>query len=130
MMLSQGPNLSKAPREQGSIVMRRSLVTFAVLACVATPTHADAIDGDWCNTKDERLTIIGPQITLPTGKSLTGKYHRHEFAYQVPAGEADAGNVIYMQLYGDDDMTSFIVKDKQTTVPTNWKRCPVLPKTS
>jgi hypothetical protein len=110
--------------------MLKALITIAIITCVPTPALADAIDGDWCNAKQDHLTITGPQITLPTGKSLTGQYRRHEFAYQVPAGETDAGQTIYMQLFDDYDMTSYIIQNNQPASPTNWTRCPIVPKTS
>jgi hypothetical protein len=100
------------------------------LFILAAPARADSIDGDWCNAKNDHLTITGPQITLPTGKSLTGKYHRHEFAYQVPPGETDAGQTIYMQLFDEYDMTSYVIQNNQPASPTNWTRCPVVPKIS
>ena len=110
--------------------MFRIFAVSLILFGTATFAQADSIDGDWCNAKQEHLTIIGPQITLPTGKSLIGQYRRHEFAYQVPAGEADAGQAIYMQLHDEYDMTSYIVQNNQPVSPTNWTRCPVAPKTS
>lgn len=110
--------------------MSRVSLSAAVFCFTLSAAHADAIDGDWCNAKQEHLTIIGPQITLPSGRSLTGQYRRHEFAYQVPAGETDAGQTTYMQLFDDNDMTSYIIKDKQPASPINWTRCPVVPKTS
>jgi hypothetical protein len=110
--------------------MLKILIATAAVVCFSTIARADAIDGDWCNAKQEHLTITGSQITLPTGKSLTGQYHRHEFAYQVPAGEVDAGQIIYMQLYDEYDMTSYIVQNNQPVSPVPWTRCPVVPKTS
>jgi hypothetical protein len=130
MMISQRPKLPTAPHKKGSIAMKKSLIAIVTLVCITTSAHADRIDGDWCNAKDERLTIVGPQITLPSGKSLTGQYRRHEFAYEVPAGEADAGQSIYMQQFSDESMSSYIVKDNQPTSPTPWTRCPITPKTS
>jgi hypothetical protein len=110
--------------------MLRAATLAIALLLFASPAHADAIDGDWCNARDEHLTIIGPQITLPTGKSLIGQYRRHEFAYQAPAGETNAGQTIFMQLFDDYDMTSYILENNQPASPINWTRCPVAPKTS
>jgi hypothetical protein len=110
--------------------MKKCAIAVAALFCIAMPAHADSIDGDWCNAKNDHLTITGPQITLPNGKSLTGQYRRHEFAYQVPAGETDAGQTIYMQLFDEYDMTSYIMQNNQPASPVNWTRCNVVPKTS
>ena len=109
--------------------MRKLLVLLFFLPLTSS-AFADSIDGDWCNAEKQRLTITGPNITLPSGKSLPGQYRRHEFAYQVPAGEPDAGQLIYMQLFDEYDMTSYIIKDSKPASPTQWTRCPVEPKTS
>jgi hypothetical protein len=110
--------------------MHRAAILAIAFLLFATPAHADSIDGDWCNAKNDHLSITGKQITLPTGQSLFGQYGRHEFAYQVPFGEANAGQVIYMQLFDEYDMTSYIIKDNKPDQPVNWTRCPVQPKTS
>ena len=110
--------------------MLRAVILATALLVFNASARADAIDGDWCNAKDERLTIVGPQITLPTGKSLTGQYRRHEFAYQVPPGETNAGQLIYMQLFDDNDMTSYTIENQKPINPVNWTRCAVQPKTS
>jgi hypothetical protein len=110
--------------------MLRAARLAIALSLFASPALADRIDGDWCNAKDERLTIVGPQITLPSGKSLSGQYRRHEFAYQTPAGEPDAGQSIFMQQFNDENMSSFVMKDNQPNSPVPWTRCPITPKTS
>jgi hypothetical protein len=63
---------------------------------LAKPAVADAIDGDWCGKKGLHLTIKGPDITTPYGVTLKGNYHRHEFSYIAPTGDADAGQEIYL----------------------------------
>ncbi len=110
--------------------MLRATIVITALLGFAASAFADSIDGDWCNTKDERLTISGPQITLPSGKPLTGQYRRHEFAYQVPSGEPNAGQIIYMQLYDEYDMTSYVIENQKPVNPVSWTRCPTQPKTS
>jgi hypothetical protein len=110
--------------------MRRAATLATAVFIFASSAQADSIDGDWCNSKDEHLTITGPQITLPTGKSLAGQYRRHEFAYQIPVGEPNAGQRIYMQLYDEYDMTSYVIENEKPANPMNWTRCPVVPKTS
>jgi hypothetical protein len=111
-------------------MLRFSAITLALLLSVA-PVHADAIDGDWCNAKQQHLTIIGPQITLPTGKSLTGEYERHKFNYKIPDGEAGHDKRMYLQLYDESSMGSFLSLDGSLTNEGDfWTRCPVQPKTS
>jgi hypothetical protein len=110
--------------------MLRAATHAIALLLFASPAHADRIDGDWCNAKDERLTITGPRITLPSGKSLAGQYRRHEFAYQAPTGEADAGQSVFMQQFSDESMSSYIIQNNQPASTINWTRCPVVPKIS
>lgn len=105
-------------------------VLSAGLLLLATPALADSIDGDWCDGEAAQIQITGPQITTPSGQTLQGQYRRHEFAYQSPAGEADAGKLIYMQLRDEDNMTSYIIENDKPTLPRNWTRCALKPKTS
>ena len=86
--------------------MNRAVVIGLLIAAFATakPAFADAIDGEWCSPQGENLVIDGPQIRIPSGKTIQGQYQRHEFAYQVPEGEADYGQVIYMNLINEELM--------------------------
>jgi hypothetical protein len=99
---------------------------FAVIGftLIASPALADAIDGDWCGG-GKHLSIKGPQITLPSGASMQGQYRRHEFAYKIPAGDVDAGQVIYMHVLSDEEMNLYHVKDNKPGAPETWKRCEV-----
>jgi hypothetical protein len=98
-----------------------SLISFA------TPALADSIDGEWC-LGSQHLSVKGPQITLPSGTTIQGDYRRHEFFYQVPAGEADAGSLIYLQLQGEDNMGLYHLKDSKPVDGQSWLRC--LPNTT
>lgn len=107
--------------------MRRAaaiLLAFAALAA-APPAFADAIDGEWCSPKGENLMIAGSKIRLPSGAVIEGRYRRHEFAYQVPAGEPDAGQVIYMDLLNEESMNLFHIKDGVPGAAEPWRRCNV-----
>ena len=88
----------------------------------ATPAFADAIDGDWCLVS-KHLSIKGPDITLPSGATIQGDYRRHEFFYKVPAGDADAGSLIYLQLQGEDFMGLYHLKDGKAVDGESWMRC-------
>jgi hypothetical protein len=88
----------------------------------STPALADAIDGDWC-LAEKHLSILGPKITLPSGVSIQGDYRRHRFFYQVPAGDADAGALIYLQLHGEDNMSLYHLKDGKPVDGQSWLRC-------
>jgi hypothetical protein len=99
--------------------MLRSLFAFLALT---TPALADAIDGDWC-LAEKHIAITGPKITLPSGTIIDGKYRRHEFFYQVPAGGADAGALIYLQLQGEDNMSLYHLKGGKPVDGQSWLRC-------
>jgi hypothetical protein len=100
-------------------VMWRYVVAFLLLN---TPAYADAIDGDWCSA-EKHLAIKGPQIILPSGSAIQGEYRRHEFLYQVPAADPDAGAQIYLQLQGEDYMSLYHLKDGKPVDPVAWQRC-------
>lgn len=53
----------------------KTLVAALAFVLAAAPALADAIDGDWCHTKDgRRFTIRGPEIVTPGGKKMQGDY--------------------------------------------------------
>jgi hypothetical protein len=92
-----------------------------VFACVVgSPAHADRIDGEWCHTSGS-LVIEGPKIRTPGGSKIEGTYSRHDFSYQVPTAEPDAGAQINMQLLGEETMTL----TRPNRPSETWKRCKV-----
>ena len=97
-----------------------------VLAGLAGPARADAIDGQWCDSKGKSLKIDGPNIVTPGGTEMTGDYDRHVFTYVVPAGEAGTGDTVVMQLFGDDDLNLTTgPAGGARSQPENWRRCNV-----
>lgn len=91
------------------------------LVMLAGSALADAIDGDWCHTKDgRRFTIRGPEIVTPGGKSMQGDYGRHSFSYAVPAPEPGAGETVFMTLLNEETVNLRLGADGATEV---WKRC-------
>ncbi|MDE2384912.1 MAG: hypothetical protein KGO53_09855 [Alphaproteobacteria bacterium] len=101
------------------------MLRLALVLCLLSPAVAlaDAIDGSWCSEKGAHVSIEGPKISLGGKPAIDGQYARHEFLYQVPAGEDQAGDLIYMRLRGEEDMTSYTVKDGKGEDPVAWKRC-------
>lgn len=78
------------------IRIRPALVAASLL--LATPALADSIDGDWCAPEGGKsLTIDGPTIRTPGGKTLKGDYRRYSFTYTAPEGDWQAGQTIEMQ---------------------------------
>ena len=100
------------------------MLKYALLFCLLFPTaaFADAIDGSWCSASGH-VDIEGPKITLSTKSTTAGQYSRHQFLYTVPEGEEHAGDKVYMQLMGEENMTSYTVKDSKAIDPVDWKRC-------
>jgi hypothetical protein len=97
-----------------------------IFISVATPALADAIDGSWCALNGDHVDIAGPKIVTPAKNTVDGKYRRHEFLYQVPAGEPDADKLIYMHLLDESEMQSFVMEnDNRPGAQRNWKRCAV-----
>ena len=79
-------------------------LALAAAAAAATPARADRIDGSWCDSTGQRLSIDGPAIVTPGGHALQGDYNRHFFSYVVPAGEANSGAVMQMRLLNEETM--------------------------
>ncbi len=100
--------------------MLKYVLTFFLV--FPTAAFADAIDGSWCSTAGH-VDIDGPKITLSSKSATAGQYSRHQFLYTVPEGEEHAGDKVYMQLMGEEDMTSYTVKDSKAVDPVDWKRC-------
>ena len=57
-------------------------------------SHADAIDGDWCQLDGKHMTIRGPAIVTPGGQQTSGNYTRHFFSYVIPSGETGEGAAV------------------------------------
>ena len=84
-------------------------------------SRADAIDGDWCSTDGMRMSISGPQITIPSGKQLVGNYSRHAFDYVIPAGESGTGDAVNIVLRGE-----YLALSRQGPADApvrEWHRC-------
>jgi hypothetical protein len=103
-------------------MIMRLIALVLSLITLAAPALADSIDGDWCLAQ-QHITVKGPEITLPTGATIQGQYRRHEFLYQVPAPDPDAGQLRYLQLQGEDIMSLYHVKDGKAVDGATWLRC-------
>lgn len=106
-------------------MLNRALLSFAVFAISAVPAWADRLDGGWCGGNGKQLQISGPQITTPSGTVLQGDYQRHSFRYTAPAGDADAGQEIYMQQLNDEQMNLYRMADGKPGEPELWQRCDI-----
>jgi hypothetical protein len=99
----------------------KTLVAALALVAIAVPALADAIDGDWCHTKDgRRFSIRGADIVTPGGKKMQGDNSRHAFNYVVLAPEPGAGKTVFMMLL--DENTVQLRVGAEGAAET-WLRC-------
>ena len=103
-------------------MFRRCTLAVALLTCLSGPALADALDGDWCNPIDGKLTIDGSTIITPTGQSVEGNYERHRFSYTPPEGDWNAGKPIVIQQYSYTLM-KLTVGDQPAR---EWRPCQVI----
>jgi hypothetical protein len=94
------------------------VIGLAVLV-LATPAHADAIDGEWC-LASRHLAINGPNILTPGGNRIVGNYDRHGFSYVVPVNEEGAGTEVVMVLLNEENVR---LTRGPGAAPEVWKRC-------
>lgn len=100
-----------------------AVAVMAFLLLPVAPALADRIDGNWCFAAGRHLSIDGPAIVTPGGKSMTGDYDRHGFRYVAPAGEADAGARIDMMQFDDDTIQVVITPPDGPARTEIWNRC-------
>lgn len=98
------------------------LAVFVALALslAGHSARADAIDGSWC-LKGRHLNIEGPKMLTPGGRTIDGEYDRHGFIYKSPAGEKEAGAMVYIASIDDDSMTFRV--GSGDAKPQVWHRC-------
>ena len=77
-------------------------MSCALIIAGAVPAWADVIDGHWCFTDGERISIQGPAVVTPAGSSIQGDYSRHYFTYVVPPTDPGAGQTVSMMLMNED----------------------------
>lgn len=109
---------------------RKSIVAIALfIRMAAVPVSAalaqglPALDGNWCHPDGKRLTVKGPDVITPAGKSLRAEYARTFASWVIPDGEPSAGTTITMMLIGTD--RAHTREGAADTPPLEWRRCPV-----
>ncbi len=99
----------------------KTIAAALALAVIAAPALADAIDGDWCHTKDgRRFSIRGPEIVTAGGNKMQGDYSRHAFSYVVPTPEPGNGQTVFMTLMDENTVSFRLGTNGDTEV---WLRC-------
>jgi len=77
-------------------------MSCALIIAGAVPAWADVIDGHWCFTDGQRISIQGPAIVTPAGSRIQGDYARHFFSYVVPQADPGSGQTVSMTLLNED----------------------------
>ncbi len=66
-------------------------MSCALIIAGAAPAWADVIDGHWCFTDGERISIQGPAIVTPAGSQIQGDYSRHYLHLRGAADRSGRG---------------------------------------
>ena len=98
---------------------RLLFITTTLSYLLIQSAFADALDGDWCNARDGKLTIMGSTIQTPGGRSVSGQYTRHRFNYTAPEGDWNAGKAIVIQQLNENAMDLSI----DGGPPSRWSPC-------
>ena len=98
---------------------KRFLLASLVCFASTSPVLADALDGDWCNGRDGKLTISGSSIITPSGRTVSGNYSRHRFTYTAPEDDWNGGKNIVIQQLNEDAMDLSV----DGNAPTRWSPC-------
>ena len=100
-----------------------ALITVGLSAVLLShPASADALDGDWCNDANGKLTIDGSIIITPKGNRVMGDYSRHRFEYKAPEPGWNGGKVIIIQQFSDTRMQLTV----EGEIAQEWKPCQVI----
>ncbi|AUC51838.1 hypothetical protein CDO87_00900 [Sagittula sp. P11] len=96
----------------------RGLMIVLMMLCPGAAL-ADEISGDWCGPDGRSLTILGPTVVTPGGTEVPGRYSRHRYEFETPAGEPGAGDtVVILQLSEEEVDVAF-----GSVAPVRWTRC-------
>lgn len=102
--------------------MRILALIIVGLLFFGQPAWADALDGDWCNGIDGKLTIDGSIIITPAGNSVNGNYGRHRFEYTAPENDWNAGKLIVIQQFSEELMELTV----EGEAGRKWRPCQVI----
>lgn len=101
----------------------RLLVAFLATATVllgTQPSSADSIDGKWCSEDGRRIEIAGSRGIWGRGLSMSGEYLRYTYAFEMPAGEPEAGERVEMRFRRADQNILVRIGNGEAKV---WRKC-------
>ena len=91
------------------------------LALVASPAHADQIDGEWCHDDGRVMSIEGPRMVTPGGGTgSSGTIPGTPYSYVVPGDEPGAGATTSMRQLHDQAIR---VWPEGEAEGQEWRRC-------
>lgn len=97
--------------------MRIVMIVLAMLGPGAA--LADEISGDWCGPEGRSLTILGATVVTPGGAEVPGRYSRHRYEFETPAGEPGAGDTVVINQLSEEAVDVFF----GSADPVRWTRC-------
>ena len=102
-----------------------AVLAIAILALSAQPALADKIDGNWCSAKGKSISVDGPTIVTPGGKSIIGYYDRHNIDFTIPEGEDGAGGKFSANQLNHEEISVSITSRSGAKVgdPEIWTVC-------
>jgi hypothetical protein len=106
-------------------MVRKFAIAAGLVTLLSGSACVDVIDGSWCAGSGQQLSIKGPAITLPSQITIHGEHHLHAFSYWPLAGAPDVGQMIYMHLEDDGQLSLYHVKDGNPGEAETWKRCDI-----
>ncbi|MCP5083630.1 MAG: hypothetical protein GY948_18235 [Alphaproteobacteria bacterium] len=111
-----------------SMQIKSACAAAVIWLGLSTAAFADQIDGTWCSPSGQSMTIDGSNVRTPGGKSITGRYSRHRFDYEIPDGEPQAGGRIIAEQLNDREIRVTIIKQVQAEPGAHetWTRCDVV----
>lgn len=104
---------------------------FLQIACLGalllpTPALTAVMDGAWCAQDGRTMIIHGDDVTIPSGKQITGDLSAHAFSYVIPDGEPGAGADVSMSLLNQETLRVTRGVPPGTRAepePEIWHRC-------
>lgn len=106
-------------------MIRLSGLALAMLLASQMSALADRIDGTWCGPEGKTLSVNGPSVTTPGGNGVVARYNRHHVDYEIPAGEANAGDRFSADQLNDEQIQVVVMPKSGGTAssPEIWKSC-------
>lgn len=106
----------------------RSILAIVFLTASTVAAMADRIDGNWCSPAGATMSIEGTRGVTPGGNIVKGRYDRHNFDYEIPKGESNAGGRVSASQIDDQHIRVTAAPPNQAEPAPHaiWTRCEVV----